>query len=228
MPPVCAPFLCPLSLLRPCAAAAAAGNAASSRWASKLQQLQQQPAAPAEAAASAADAAAGSESDSDAAFAQADAFTSGSSSSGSAAPRQLREVQMPALCSVRQLAVLLDTTLQQLEVVLKEQLGEEIKSGAGPAAAVVCGVGLVWCVAVHLSVPPGTVGVAQQETVVVRGMVGYLTYLHCMCKRWPCQHLCLIVVYVCSALKHPPCSLPPSLVDCCCCCRGGPGVTRVC
>lgn len=39
---------------------------------------------------------------------------------------------MPALCSVRQLAVLLGVQVSQLEAVLKEQLGEEVKSGGKP------------------------------------------------------------------------------------------------
>jgi len=61
--------------------------------------------------------------------------TPSSSSSGSSSggvreqPRQLRELQMPVLCSVRQLAALLGVQVSQLEAVLKEQLGEEVKSG---------------------------------------------------------------------------------------------------
>lgn len=114
------PFLC-------ATAAVAAGSAASSRWASKLQQLQQQQ-TPAEAAIAAADdvTAAAAESASDD---ELEAFDLHSSSSSSKAPRQLREVQMPALCSVRQLASLLGVQVSQLEEVFEEQLGEEVKSG---------------------------------------------------------------------------------------------------
>lgn len=119
-------------LLLPCAdpaAIAAAGSAASSRWASKLQQLQQQ-AAPAAAAAVADEAGSTSaeESASDDEL-EVYAFEHGSSSTGSQGPRQLREAQMPPLCSVRQLAGLLGVEVTRLEAVLQEQLGEEVKSG---------------------------------------------------------------------------------------------------
>lgn len=120
-------------VLLPCvdpAAVAAAGSAASSRWASKLQQLQQQ-AAPAAAVADGGGSTSAEESASDDdletyAFEHA---SSSSSSTGTQGPRQLREAQMPPLCSVRQLAGLLGVEVTRLEAVLQEQLGEEVKSG---------------------------------------------------------------------------------------------------
>jgi hypothetical protein len=114
---------------------AAAGSAASSRWASKLQQLQQQ-AAPT-AAAAAVDDGGSTSAEESASDDELDAYafehsssSSSSSADGSQGPRQLREAQMPPLCSVRQLAGLLGVQVTRLEDVLQEQLGEEVKSGA--------------------------------------------------------------------------------------------------
>ena len=114
-------------------AQAAAGSAASSRWAGKLQQLQQQQQAAPANSAEALTAAEASEDEADF-LAAADDLSSTDSGSGGGggsgkAPRQLRELQMPAQCSVRQLALLLGVQLTQLEDVLREQLGEEAKSG---------------------------------------------------------------------------------------------------
>jgi hypothetical protein len=60
------------------------------------------------------------------------------SAEAGASDSAMREVQMPELCSVRQLAGLLGVELQQLEGVLKEQLGEEIKSGRSLSTASKC------------------------------------------------------------------------------------------
>lgn len=66
-------------------------------------------------------------------------MSSSSASSGAGvSDGVMREVQMPVMCSVRQLAGLLGVELQQLEGVLKEQLGEEIKSGRSLSAVTEC------------------------------------------------------------------------------------------
>jgi hypothetical protein len=114
-------------------AAVASTAAAGKRWATKLQQLQLDDATPATgAAASAAATATTSHDDAlpveglSTAAADADAAAAAAATTGG----PLLEVQMPPHCSLRQLAALLGADVRQLEVLLRDQLGEDLASGA--------------------------------------------------------------------------------------------------
>jgi hypothetical protein len=54
----------------------------------------------------------------------------------------LREVQLPQQCSLARLAGLLGVPVQQLEEVLRDQLGEEVKSGVWCPRVCVLGGGV--------------------------------------------------------------------------------------